>query len=85
MNVTIERKTWRVSFSAEEHGLEFESGRIGSFSVLPSPLFRMKLEGPDGEAREITSAEGWRRVRTVCAGDLDVLIRPVQGALGRVK
>ena len=70
MTVTIERETWMVSLSAEEHGLSFESGRFGGFSVLPSPLFRMKLEEAEGEVREIDSAEGWRHTRSVCEGNL---------------
>ena len=70
MTVTIGKRTWQVSLSAEDHGLMFESGLFGGFSLLPSPLFRMKLEGAEGEVREIDSAEGWGHIRSVCSGEL---------------
>ncbi len=70
MNVTIGKRTWQVSLSTEDHGLMFESGLFGGFSLLPSPLFRMKLEGAEGEVREIDSAEGWGHIRLVCSGEL---------------
>ena len=65
MLLNLTHDAWSLTLSAEEHGVTFQSGRLGPFAVLPSPLFRMKLEAADGEVREIDSASGWAHVRWI--------------------
>ena len=67
MRIQIEKSRWAVTLSAEEHGVSFASGHFGALSVLPSPVFRMKLEvsGDSGTVREMDSLSGWGHVRCV--------------------
>lgn len=65
MLLNLTHDAWSLTLSAEEHGVTFQSGRLGPFAVLPSPLFRVKLEAADGEVREIDSASGWAHVRWI--------------------
>ena len=72
MLFTIEKNRWSVQMSADEDGISFRSGHFGELTVLPSPIFRMKLEDPDDAADvcEIDSASGWGNVRWICEDGL---------------
>jgi len=67
---TIEKSRWTLSVSAGEHGISFDSGRLGELNIVPSPLFRMKVEDENGTVREIDSSSGWGHTRAVTGGEL---------------
>ncbi|MBR5444811.1 MAG: hypothetical protein IKV57_01730 [Clostridia bacterium] len=64
MLIKIEKQFWSLYISAGDDGISFENGHFGELAVLPSPVFRMKLENCPGTP-EIDSASGWGSVRFV--------------------
>ncbi len=77
MQHTIQKTDWTMTVSAGEHGVSVTDGTFGGLRLLPSPLFVMRYapvqvhtvrraNSNDG-IMEITSADGWDSVRTVCS------------------
>ena len=65
MLITIQKSFWSLSVSAQEDGISFGDGHFRELKILPSPVFRMKLEDRDGGSVDLDSASGWKSVRFV--------------------
>ncbi len=63
--ITLEKSFWSLSVSVAEDGVSFAGGRFGELSVLPSPVFHLKLEDRAGNEVTLDSATGWNRVRYI--------------------
>ena len=63
--VYMEKSSWSLGLSVEDHGVAFESGCFRGLTVIPSPVFWLQLEDADGHSITLDSRSDWRSVRCV--------------------
>ena len=65
MILTFEKNSWTLAMSVTDSGISFETGRFGGLTVLPSPVFHLKLEDTSGRRFTLDSSSGWNSVTCI--------------------